>query len=166
MELDLCFRCPFILRRSRHLTHSVNLCDTFLLHAVFFVQNHLRTKTSVSLLRPFCVTLFHYMLYFSFGKFSVGMIFVTRVGITTTVVRRPHGFLFLMRKNDVFSPLQRNSNKCLEYYFFRFDTCEVKTKLLRFGSMSSIRSHTVPLCTVDKIESRGLLTVNTRATSL
>ena len=63
-------------------------------------------------------------------------------------------------------PLQRNLIKCLQYYFFRFDTCEVQTKLLCFGSMSSIRSHTVPLCTVDKIESRGLLTVNTRATSL
>ena len=78
-----------------------------------------------------------------------------------------HSFLFLMQKNDLFSPLQRNSIKCLQYYFFRFDTCEqVQTKLLCFGSMSSIRSHTVPLCIVDKIESRGLLTVNTRATSL
>ena len=93
----------FILCRSRHLTHSVNLCDTFLWHAVFFVQNHLRTKTLVSLLRPFCVTLFRDMLYFLFGKFSFGMIFIRRVGITTTVVRRPHGFLFLMRKNDFLS---------------------------------------------------------------
>ena len=76
------------------------------------------------------MTLFHYMLYFSFGKFSVGMIFVTRVGITTTVIRRPHGFLLLMRKNDVFFPSTEEFVKCLEYYFFRFDTCEqVQTKL-------------------------------------
>ena len=50
-----------------------------------------------------CDTFPYDMLCFSFGKFSFGMIFVRRVGITTTVVRRPHGYLFLMRKNDFLS---------------------------------------------------------------